>query len=355
VFGTRIDFPTFPAEEPIDIMEVERIEGTVRLFDSEGNIRKVPVPYKDPADALTRSSWITNFEDPGFTIFEDETATTDDINPGFTIFEDETATMDDINPGFTIFEDETATMDDINSGFTIFEDETATMDDITRIEDENFAIALGDAHEYVEAYIQCAMLSYCKKLTDYLAPLAKMVGEVVPGEEATPLEKQLLQWKHDKQLIFVAAAGGTKWKDTRGKEWFTAEYVEELVELLEVMVGEGASVRILAREDDTEGELETWKERAFWICGYCQGEGIEGVKRKGMEHYARMGTAWKRIVDRQFADNIWDQSQERVWEWRWHCKMMLKIVYSEGWTNYAEVLKARWMVPTNHPHGACQP
>jgi hypothetical protein len=311
VFGTRIDFPTFPAEEPIDIMEVERIEGTVRLFDSEGNIRKVPVPYKDPADALTRSSWITNFEDPGFTIFEDETATTDDI--------------------------------------TIFEDETATMDDITRIEDENFAIALGDAHEYVEAYIQCAMLSYCKKLTDYLAPLAKMVGEVVPGEEATPLEKQLLQWKHDKQLIFVAAAGGTKWKDTRGKEWFTAEYVEELVELLEVMVGEGASVRILAREDDTEGELETWKERAFWICGYCQGEGIEGVKRKGMEHYARMGTAWKRIVDRQFADNIWDQSQERVWEWRWHCKMMLKIVYSEGWTNYAEVLKARWMVPTNHP------
>jgi hypothetical protein len=101
-------------------------------------------------------------------------------------------------------------MDDINPGFTVFEDETASMDDITRIEDENFAIALGDAHEYVETYIQCAMLSYCKKLIEYLAPLAKMVGEVAPGEEATPLEKQLLQWKHDKQLIFVAAAGGTK-------------------------------------------------------------------------------------------------------------------------------------------------
>jgi hypothetical protein len=56
VFGTRIDFPTFPAEEPIDIMKVEQIEGTVRLFDSEGNIRKVLVPSKDPADALTRSS-----------------------------------------------------------------------------------------------------------------------------------------------------------------------------------------------------------------------------------------------------------------------------------------------------------
>ena len=164
-------FPTFPAEEPIDVVEVEQIEGTVRLFDSEGNIRKVPVPSKDPADPLTWSSWIANFED-------------------------------------------------------------------------------------------------------------------------------------EKQSIFVTAAGGTNWKDTRGKEWFTAEYVEELVEILEVMVGEGVSVRILGREDGTEGELENWKERTFWVCGCCQGESIEGVKRKGMEHYARMGGAWKRLIDRQFADNI---------------------------------------------------
>ena len=28
---------------------------------------------------------------------------------------------------------------------------------------------------------------------------------------------------------------------------------------------------------------------------------------------------------------------------------MLKDVYSEGWTNYAELLKTRWMVPANHP------
>jgi hypothetical protein len=45
------------SQKPIDVVEVEQIEGTVRLFDSEGNIRKVPVPSKDPADPLTWSSW----------------------------------------------------------------------------------------------------------------------------------------------------------------------------------------------------------------------------------------------------------------------------------------------------------
>ncbi len=45
------------SQKPIDVVEVEQIEGTVRLFDSEGNIRKVPVPSKDPADPLTWTSW----------------------------------------------------------------------------------------------------------------------------------------------------------------------------------------------------------------------------------------------------------------------------------------------------------
>lgn len=45
------------SQKPIDVVEVEQIEGTVRLFDSEGNIRKVPVPSNDPADPLTWSSW----------------------------------------------------------------------------------------------------------------------------------------------------------------------------------------------------------------------------------------------------------------------------------------------------------
>jgi hypothetical protein len=45
------------SQELTDVVEVEQIEGTVRLFDSEGNIRKVPVPSKDPADPLTWSSW----------------------------------------------------------------------------------------------------------------------------------------------------------------------------------------------------------------------------------------------------------------------------------------------------------
>jgi hypothetical protein len=46
-----------------------------------------------------------------------------------------------------------------------------------------------------------------------------------------------LQWKHDKQSIFITAAGEKKWRNTRGKEWITAEYAEELVELLEATAG----------------------------------------------------------------------------------------------------------------------
>jgi NTP pyrophosphatase (non-canonical NTP hydrolase) len=106
-------------------------------------------------------------------------------------------------------------------------------------------------------------------------------------------KRQLLQWKHDKQSIFITTAEGKKWRNTRGKEWFTAEYVEELVELLEATVGD----RILGMDDNTEADLGGWLARACLICGYRQGKGFEGVKRKGNEHYVRLGRAWKRIVD----------------------------------------------------------
>ncbi len=49
------DFGT--SKKAIDTVEVERIEGTVRLFDSDGHIRKLPVPSKDPTDPLTWSTW----------------------------------------------------------------------------------------------------------------------------------------------------------------------------------------------------------------------------------------------------------------------------------------------------------
>ncbi len=55
---------------------------------------------------------------------------------------------------------------------------------------------------------------------------------------------------------------------------------------------------------------KNWKVRTFWICGDCQGQRIEDVKRKGIEHYVRMGRVWKRMVDLQFKDNIWDQSED---------------------------------------------
>jgi hypothetical protein len=45
------------SKKAIDAVEVEQIEGTVRLFDSDGHIRKLPVPSKDPRDPLTWSTW----------------------------------------------------------------------------------------------------------------------------------------------------------------------------------------------------------------------------------------------------------------------------------------------------------
>jgi hypothetical protein len=54
--------------------------------------------------------------------------------------------------------------------------------------------------------------------------------------------------------------------------------------------------------------------------------GFEGVKRKGNEHYASLGRAWGRVVDMQFMENIWDQSQDLVSEWRWHDIIMVRLL-----------------------------
>lgn len=37
--------------------EVEKVEGTVRLFDAVGHVRKIPIPSKDPRDPLTWPLW----------------------------------------------------------------------------------------------------------------------------------------------------------------------------------------------------------------------------------------------------------------------------------------------------------
>lgn len=52
---TQQDFTA--SEKTMGVVEVEQIEGTVRLFDSDGNIRKIPIPSKDPTDPLTWSTW----------------------------------------------------------------------------------------------------------------------------------------------------------------------------------------------------------------------------------------------------------------------------------------------------------
>jgi hypothetical protein len=48
------EFP--PSEKGISTTEVEQVEGTVRLFDSDGNVRKIPIPSGDPTDPLTWSA-----------------------------------------------------------------------------------------------------------------------------------------------------------------------------------------------------------------------------------------------------------------------------------------------------------
>lgn len=40
-----------------EILEVEQVEGTVRLFDNDGNVRKIPIPSDDPTDPLIWPSW----------------------------------------------------------------------------------------------------------------------------------------------------------------------------------------------------------------------------------------------------------------------------------------------------------
>jgi hypothetical protein len=44
-------------EKQLQISELEHVEGTVRLIDDAGRIRKIPVPSNDPTDPLTWSSW----------------------------------------------------------------------------------------------------------------------------------------------------------------------------------------------------------------------------------------------------------------------------------------------------------
>jgi hypothetical protein len=48
-------------------------------------------------------------------------------------------------------------------------------------------------------------------------------------------------------------------------------------------------------------------------------------------------------------EDIWDQSQDLVLEWRWHDIMMVRLLRNKGWTNYAELLRRRWKVPRSHP------
>lgn len=60
VIPVSLSSPT-PRKESFDLkenpVEVEHVEGTIKLFDDNGNVRKIPVPSDDPADPLTWSTW----------------------------------------------------------------------------------------------------------------------------------------------------------------------------------------------------------------------------------------------------------------------------------------------------------
>lgn len=45
------------SDKAIGATEVEQVEGTVRLFDRQGHVRKIPIPSDDPTDPLTWPAW----------------------------------------------------------------------------------------------------------------------------------------------------------------------------------------------------------------------------------------------------------------------------------------------------------
>jgi hypothetical protein len=235
-------------------------------------------------------------------------------------------------------------------GFTIFEDDTATKDNITELEDEYFGAAMASAHDWVEVYIQKTAFEYANKIVDCILPVAKHAGEAAAGEEGSTLEKKLLKWKTEMQWKWDAA--NLTREMSSGRNWFLAEYVEELADLVDetVRVGGLDAVEIKL---ETQNEVDAWETMSIKVIGYCQGKGLYGRRwsegrDEDEDHYDRLGCAWKRIVD-YFAGDLWEKSQYIVSNWRWHDVMMRKVLRAKNKILYIEILRARWATSSNHP------
>jgi hypothetical protein len=229
--------------------------------------------------------------------------------------------------------------------FKIFEDETATRDGITEHEDENFSFAMNRVHEFVDDYFRKEGFLYGEEVVDWIMPMAKKVDEAKGPANGTSLEKGLLQWKQDKRFNHWQA---TRWSKLTTKEWFGADDVEELAEMVERII-------LTAQEEENVEVKELGKNyprgrrrsEALMICGYCQGEGFGADTRRDAEYYARLGRAWGRIVEFHFDVDVWDMSAEMVKNLTWDKKMMEKILASKGWIRNLKLLRTRWA--TTHP------
>jgi hypothetical protein len=234
--------------------------------------------------------------------------------------------------------------------FTIFEDDTATKDNITELEDEYFGAAMASAHDWVEVYIQKTAFAYANKIVDWILPVAKHASEAAAGEEGSTLEKKLLKWKTEMQWKWDAA--NLTREMSSGRNWFLAEYVEELADLVDETVRVGGLDAVEVKLE-TQKEVDAWETMSIKVIGYCQGKGLYGRRwsewrDNDEDNYDRLGRVWKRIVD-YFAGDLWEKSQYIVSDWRWHDVMMRKVLRAKKKILYIETLRARWAISSNHP------
>jgi len=225
--------------------------------------------------------------------------------------------------------------------FKIFEDETATRDNITEIEDENYSSAMKEVYSFVDAWIQKEGFEYGQKVVQWLVPLARAVDEATAGETGTDFYTQILAWSRVRfRRLWEILKVDTK----STEEWFGAEDVEALAELVEgifsAVQAEGNAELKKYMKDFKKGGKPG---KALIVCGFCRNYGFGPYMTKEPEVYVRLGNAWKRIFDHHFVKGrVWDWSRELVEESLWDEKMVTIILESQGWIQNVEILKTRW-------------
>jgi hypothetical protein len=240
-------------------------------------------------------------------------------------------------------------------GFKIFEDKTATRDNITAIEDESYVFAMDDARSFVDKYMQTESFLYGEEVAEWLLPLSKEVDKATVGEKGTTFEKQLIEWKGKNRFRYNQYARSS-WKG----DWFTTDDVEELAGLVErtIVIAQEKEIVVEVKKFVEEFVLGQKKSRALMIGGFYRGHGfgpessreeeyygslgITWKPKREPEFYERLGEAWRRIVYCHFEEDVWFMSWEMMADGRWDRKMKKRILEIGERGSYVEILRTRW-------------